>query len=252
MSVKTRKSALTGACSPARETSRHGLRGRVTFGCHPRGGKIGASTIGATSDQGERVQKELIKLFITVVAAAVIGIRFLKPDITVDATTVTLLAMAVLPWLSPVVKSFEGLGFKVEFQDAPPETQPGRTARQPPTVQAVEAPALTADSYFERLIKLTPIEIVLTFIVTNAMVSLTGSTAVAWINFLALVALTPVFLSRVAGVTSASQLIASTVCFIAWAVALGGPFASLEWWSPLLGACVLAVVSLVAPFSKVA
>ena len=68
------------------------------------------------------MQNRSIQLFITLVAVAVIGIRVYKPDLTLDATTLTLLALAVLPWLSPLVKSFEGLGFKVVFQD--PERTP--------------------------------------------------------------------------------------------------------------------------------
>src|SRR5438128_472345 len=155
-----------------------------------------------------------IKLFITIVAAVVISLRVYKPEITIDATTLTLLVLGVLPWLSPVIKSFEGLGIKVEFQNAEStlakEQMRARGAEALTVDRRSAAPGLTADSYFDRLVKLTPVEIVVAFIVTNAMVTLTGSIAIVWTNFLALVALTPLFLWHVAGVMKAGQLIAST------------------------------------------
>ena len=68
-----------------------------------------------------------------------------------------------------------------------------------------------------------------------------------WANFLALVALTPIFQWRVGGVISTAHLVASTVVFIAWVFALGGPFTMLEWYTPLFGALMLAIVTLMAP-----
>ncbi len=201
------------------------------------------------------MRNSLIKPFITIVAVAVIGVRAFRPDITVSATTVMLVALAVLPWLSSVIKSFEVFGMKFEFQNR--ERTP---ARKPIPKESGEVPIVdrgsaaasaAADPYFDRLIKVTPVELVVAFILTNAMVTSTGSTVIVWANFLALAALTPFFLWRVAGVTRAGQLIASTVVFIAWGFALGGPFASLEWWTPLVGALVLAIVTLMIPLLKV-
>jgi hypothetical protein len=196
------------------------------------------------------MRNKSINLFITVVAVIVIGIRVYRPEITVDSTTLTLLALAVIPWLSPLLKSFEAFGLRVEFRDIEPT--PAREHIREGSREAIiadhdsELPS-PIDFYLDRMWKLTPAEVVVAFILTNAMVTLTGSTAMVWASFLALVALTPLYLRFVGGVTGKGQLIASTTVFIAWVFALGGPFTSLDWYTPLLGALVLAIVTLIVP-----
>jgi hypothetical protein len=189
------------------------------------------------------MQNRFIKIFITAVAVAVIVVRVYKPELTLDVTTLALVALAILPWLSAVVKSFEVFGIKFEFQNA--EHKPDSTADRHPTT-----PSYTPDSYLVRLMKLTPVETVVTFILTNAMVTLTGSAAMIWANSLALVAVTPFFLWRISGVTTSGQLVASTIVLVGWIFALGGPFAMLEWYTPLLGALVLALITLMVPIFR--
>jgi hypothetical protein len=58
------------------------------------------------------------QILITLAALIVAIIHVAYPNITIDATTVFLLAVAVLPWLIPLVKSLEFPGgWKVEFQE---------------------------------------------------------------------------------------------------------------------------------------
>lgn len=58
------------------------------------------------------------QILITLAALIVAIIHVAYPSITIDATTVFLLAVAVLPWLIPLVKSLElPGGWKVEFQE---------------------------------------------------------------------------------------------------------------------------------------
>lgn len=58
------------------------------------------------------------QIFITVVALAVAIIHVVRPDITIDAITVFLLVLALLPWLIPLIRSLEFPGgWKVEFQE---------------------------------------------------------------------------------------------------------------------------------------
>lgn len=59
-----------------------------------------------------------VKLVITGVALAVIVARFIWPELRVDAITLGLIIVAMLPWASDLVKSaeFPG-GWKIEFQD---------------------------------------------------------------------------------------------------------------------------------------
>lgn len=54
----------------------------------------------------------------TLVGLAMALVHLLWPSLAVDAITVTLLAIAVVPWLAPLFKSLElPGGVKVEFQE---------------------------------------------------------------------------------------------------------------------------------------
>lgn len=59
-----------------------------------------------------------IRIAITVTAALLIAARFIWPDLKVDAVTIGLLMVGLLPWLSGLLKSvkFPG-GYEVTFQD---------------------------------------------------------------------------------------------------------------------------------------
>ncbi|MBI3169863.1 MAG: hypothetical protein HYZ22_15380, partial [Chloroflexi bacterium] len=58
------------------------------------------------------------QIFITLVALVVAIIHVVFPDLTIDAITVFLLVIALLPWLIPLVRSLEFPGgWKVEFQE---------------------------------------------------------------------------------------------------------------------------------------
>lgn len=60
----------------------------------------------------------IIKILISAIALAVLGLRIAKPDLNVDTIVFALLVVAFIPWLSGVFKSVEvpGLG-KVEYRD---------------------------------------------------------------------------------------------------------------------------------------
>jgi len=60
----------------------------------------------------------LIQFAITFGALLVALIHTYAPDLTIDGTTVSLLAIAVLPWLAPLFKAIElPGGVKIQFQD---------------------------------------------------------------------------------------------------------------------------------------
>ena len=59
-----------------------------------------------------------ISWIITIGAIIVVLIHLLWPTIAIDSVTLTLLAIAIIPWLAPLFKSVElPSGFKVEFAD---------------------------------------------------------------------------------------------------------------------------------------
>lgn len=59
-----------------------------------------------------------LKLLVSAIALAALVVRIAFPDLGLDAVSLGLLALAVLPWLSPLIKSAElPGGVKIEFQD---------------------------------------------------------------------------------------------------------------------------------------
>lgn len=58
------------------------------------------------------------QILITFIALVIVIVRIIFPNLTIDAITVLLLVLALLPWLIPLVKSLEFPGgWKVEFQE---------------------------------------------------------------------------------------------------------------------------------------
>jgi hypothetical protein len=63
-------------------------------------------------------ETSVAKIAITTGALILVGARVLWPDLKIDAVTLGLALVAVLPWLSSVIKSAElPGGWKVEFQE---------------------------------------------------------------------------------------------------------------------------------------
>jgi hypothetical protein len=59
-----------------------------------------------------------LKLVVTGVAVALFAVRLLFPQVHVDAVSLGLLLLALLPWLSPLIKSAKlPGGIEIEFQD---------------------------------------------------------------------------------------------------------------------------------------
>lgn len=115
--------------------------------------------------------------------------------------------------------------------------------------KAPEAP----DDYKTKLIKYIPAEIVAAFVTVDGIVRSASqlSAQVYWLVFLALLALTPLYMWRVtteAGKPAArAQIIVSTISFAVWVFALGGPFAGLAWYLPVYGALLLPIYTIAVP-----
>ncbi|HAL29505.1 MAG TPA: hypothetical protein DCP20_02170 [Coriobacteriia bacterium] len=88
-----------------------------------------------------------LRFAVTIGALAVAVAHLVWPDVKVDAVTVALLVIAVLPWLAPLVKSVElPGGLKIELQDLKQVESRANTAG----LLAVEAaPAEAARFAFE-------------------------------------------------------------------------------------------------------
>jgi hypothetical protein len=58
-----------------------------------------------------------IQIAITVAATVIALIHVLWPSIKIDGVTVTLVLAAIVPWLSPLIRSFKAGGIEIEFQE---------------------------------------------------------------------------------------------------------------------------------------
>lgn len=105
------------------------------------------------------------------------------------------------------------------------------------------------DTYFDRLFKYIPAELVAGYIfITGTVKQITDQTQamlIHWIIFLIFCTLTPLYLCRVQKVKKFQQLVISTLSFIVWVFALGGPFALYDWYNPVYGAILLPVFTII-------
>jgi hypothetical protein len=110
------------------------------------------------------------------------------------------------------------------------------------------------DSYFEKLIKYIPADIVAGYVAITGIVS--GHDQPLWLTwgvFGVLLALTPLYVvyrkTDPPGFAWCKTFHWVTACiaFTAWVFALGGPFATFTWYQPYLGSVVLILTTLIIP-----
>ena len=104
------------------------------------------------------------------------------------------------------------------------------------------------NSFLQVLLKLIPSEIIAVFVFIQGVLPhlLVPHLLVA----LLLVGITPLYLSRAAGVSSRAQLVVSTLSLVVWIYAMGaGPlrFVRAPFYEPWHGAVALAIWTLVPP-----
>lgn len=122
---------------------------------------------------------------------------------------------------------------------------PGSSANAYPDLiddRAVQ-PCEPPDRYRDRLYKYIPAEVIAFYLGLNAIIASASDVPrpVHWFIFLAGLAATPYYLRVVQKVVSPRQLLISTLAFLVWAFALGGPFAALASYKPIYGAVLLPV-----------
>ena len=113
------------------------------------------------------------------------------------------------------------------------------------------------DKYSDKIAKLVPAEIIAGFLTGDNLInSFTEqyeyTELVHWVFFTLLLVLTPIYVKRViktAGMPllKKSQIILSTVAYIFWAFAIGGPFEYLQWYNKLLAGLSIISFSLLSP-----
>jgi hypothetical protein len=61
---------------------------------------------------------KIIQLIISILALIFLLLHLIKPDITIDAISISLIVIAILPWLSSLLKSIElPGGLKIEYKE---------------------------------------------------------------------------------------------------------------------------------------
>ena len=192
----------------------------------------------------------LFKLAITLTAAGVILVRIFIPGLTIDTTTMILLALALLPWVSSRIDTLEfpgGLKVKLRRPIKTSSQQTIRGDRKGGKDSSLPEP----DDWLIKSVKITPVETLVTFIFTNAILMqlppLGIKPILLWLNFALLLIATPLFLHFYGGVWKVGQLIVSTVAFVIWAYIIGGPFTFLSWYDPFYAALVLALYTFLVP-----
>lgn len=105
------------------------------------------------------------------------------------------------------------------------------------------------DDYKSRLFKYIPSEVVALYLTLEAIVlpSEEMSVGLHWFVFVIGIVAVILYLWRMQKVSKRTQLLISTVAFIVWIFAIGGPFAHLSMYSPLYGKILLPVYTFLIP-----
>jgi hypothetical protein len=179
------------------------------------------------------------------------------PELKIDMTALALLAVAMIVIFGGPNLRIGALnlgGFKLEFDQASSEKPSAATsAHQPARSAEPSFQPVLGDSYFARVAKLTPSEMVAAYlmIITMAKTSPNMSPTIGIVIFVFFLIACFVFYgfalyNRILG-TAWLQATVMTLSFAAWAYALEFPFATLGWYSPAIASLALAVVIFTVP-----
>jgi hypothetical protein len=115
--------------------------------------------------------------------------------------------------------------------------------------------AKPTDSYFEKLVKYIPADIVAGYVAISGILTEHNNQPLwlTWSVFGVLLGLTPLYVcyrkTEPPGFVFSKTFHWVTACiaFTAWVFALGGPFATFTWYQPYLGSIVLILTTLIIP-----
>jgi hypothetical protein len=112
----------------------------------------------------------------------------------------------------------------------------------PKAGESVPAPN-PEDKYKDRLLKYIPAEVVTFYLSLTAIVGAATDVPgwLSWTIFVVGIFATPFYLRFYARVSDHTQLSISTLAFIVWVFALGGPFKEISWYKPVYGGVLLPI-----------
>jgi len=109
------------------------------------------------------------------------------------------------------------------------------------------------DDYITRLLKYVPSEVIVLYLTLDPLVRPANSTSqldhvvLHWAIFICGILLTPIYLIRIQKVKKRSQLMISSLAFVVWVFAIGGPFVYLSWYKPFYGGILLPFYTTIIP-----
>lgn len=110
------------------------------------------------------------------------------------------------------------------------------------------------DEYKDKLIKYIPADIVAGWTAVTGLIASADAGSqggLMWIVFVVGLVITPLWIWRVTSEPNTkpavTQIVISTLAFIVWVFALGGPFTGLSWYDPLYGSLLLIGFTFVVP-----
>jgi hypothetical protein len=121
------------------------------------------------------------------------------------------------------------------------------------------------DPYGTTLVKLIPSELVAAYTALLGLLRVSDSSkpgqlfqeikiqdkniieSLLWTILVIITTLTPIYLKRIQGVKSTSQLVFTTGSFLVWAYSLGGIFEFKHLYNPLFGGVILILWTLLVP-----
>lgn len=107
------------------------------------------------------------------------------------------------------------------------------------------------DDYKERILKFIPAEVVTLYLLVYGLAKAAEDQipfeVISWVLFGVGIFGTILHLWRIAKVSDWSQILISTVAFVVWVFALGGPFLQLPWYNSIYGALLLPIYTFFIP-----
>lgn len=118
--------------------------------------------------------------------------------------------------------------------------------------QAAAKGAQVPDTYFDRVVKYIPADVVAAWTAASGLIAGSGSNSqstLLWISFFVGLVFTAGWTYRQTAEpnmkTATTQIGIATAAFAVWVFALGGgPFASLSWYEPVFGSLLLIAYTL--------
>jgi FtsH-binding integral membrane protein len=129
-----------------------------------------------------------------------------------------------------------------------------RIITSPPQVAAPGAPQPTVDTFFDKLYKYIPADVVAFYVFVSGLLDgadLANKQVIYWV--VVVIGLVAAFFwtlrqTQQPGMNPAyKQAAISTVAVLVWIFALGGPFSAFAWYNSILGAILLAAFTLLIP-----